>query len=252
MSFTDKFTELARWHLNNNNCKQVLLGVSHDAGYAPFLDEVLRDEITRKRITVLEGVPTHRELILTGVNIFRMGNDIFRCDKLIDRSVPPSVDPSPKAVSAMPVITPSATPPASVAAPSPFSSFAAIAQKSRPATPPPQISVPLAPRSVSLPKRPKEQPAQQKWNPGPRGFDKPIAVVATVLDAVKKRKDNNKLCNNHFLRGPCSKGDSCTFVHNYKPTPDEIDAIAFLTRLNPCTAGQDCDSDECIYGHHVS
>ena len=27
-------------------------------------------------------------------------------------------------------------------------------------------------------------------------------------------------------------------------------AIAFLTRLNPCTSGQDCDLEFCIYGHH--
>jgi len=37
-----KIKELTRWHLRNNNCKQILLGISHDAGYAPFLDEVVR------------------------------------------------------------------------------------------------------------------------------------------------------------------------------------------------------------------
>lgn len=36
-----KIKEVARWHLRNQNCKQILLGISHDAGYAPFLDEVV-------------------------------------------------------------------------------------------------------------------------------------------------------------------------------------------------------------------
>ena len=27
-------------------------------------------------------------------------------------------------------------------------------------------------------------------------------------------------------------------------------AIAHLTRLNPCLAGQECDLEYCIYGHH--
>jgi hypothetical protein len=41
-------------------------------------------------------------------------------------------------------------------------------------------------------------------------------------------------------------------VHDYNPNKDEKNAIAFLARLNPCTNGQDCDVDNCIYGHHVS
>lgn len=73
-----------------------------------------------------------------------------------------------------------------------------------------------------------------------------------MLDTVKKRKESSKLCNNHYLRGPCTKGDDCCFEHNYKPNKDELNAIAFLARLNPCTSGQECDVDNCIYGHHVS
>ncbi|KAJ3472056.1 hypothetical protein NLG97_g11326 [Lecanicillium saksenae] len=72
------------------------------------------------------------------------------------------------------------------------------------------------------------------------------------MDAVKKRKDTDKLCNNHFLRGPCAKGDGCNFVHDYKPNSEEIAAIAVLARQNPCTHGQDCENNECIYGHHTN
>lgn len=98
----------------------------------------------------------------------------------------------------------------------------------------------------------KIPPQQPNWNPGARGLDEPIIVNVAVMDAVKKRKDTDKLCNNHFLRGPCAKGDGCNFVHDYKPNSEEINAIAVLARQNPCTHGQDCENWECIYGHHVS
>lgn len=235
--------------MQNLNCRQVLLGISHDAGYAPFLDEILQDQTTRARVSILEGVSTVRELASTGVHIFKMNNDLFRTDKLVDRSVPSSVANSPAVTSAT---RSQPTPPLSTHASSPFSSYSTMAQKVKSASPPPQVVIPLASRSANAGPRQKQQPSQPKWNPGPRGLDKPIPVHQTVLDAVKKRKDCNKLCNNHFLRGPCSKGDSCTFVHNYRPTGDELNAIAWLSRLNPCTLGQDCDSEDCIYGHHVS
>ena len=44
--------------------------------------------------------------------------------------------------------------------------------------------------------------------------------------------------------------DECCFEHDYKCTKDEINAISFLARLNPCISGQDCDTENCIYGHH--
>jgi hypothetical protein len=44
--------------------------------------------------------------------------------------------------------------------------------------------------------------------------------------------------------------DECIFEHNHKCTEDELNAIAFLARLNPCVSGQNCDIEYCIYGHH--
>lgn len=39
----------------------------------------------------------------------------------------------------------------------------------------------------------------------------------------------------------------CCFEHKYKPTEEEKKAIAYLTRLNPCVNGQDCDQEFCKY-----
>lgn len=231
-----KIKEATRWNLRNYNCKQILLGVSHDAGYAPFLDEVLRDESTRKRISVLEGYPTVRDIASTGVNITNMDH-LFRSDKLIDRTSP--LLHSPVSIGS---------------APSHGISYATVTQK---VSPPPTVSLPLAlktaPKSVSRTSSAvaaKILPPQPEWDPGVRGMDAYIPVNHAVLDRVKKRKDSDKLCNNHYLRGPCAKGESCCFEHDYKPSQDELTVISYLARLNPCTNGQDCEVDNCIYGHH--
>lgn len=244
--FINTAPETTKWNLRNYNCKQIILGISHDAGYAPFLDEILRDESTRRRITIIEGVPTVRELVATGVNILNLNETLFRPDKLLDKT--PLLNstllaPLPAPLSA-PINSPS--PPSTS---SPATSYARVIKN---ASPPPQITLPLQPKPVNGPVRPQSQANKQPaWNPGARGLDSPIQVSQAALDSIKKRKDSSKLCNNHYLRGPCAKGDSCCFEHKYKPSADEINAIAFLARLNPCTNGQDCDLDGCIYGHHV-
>ncbi|KAK0652071.1 hypothetical protein B0T16DRAFT_94073 [Cercophora newfieldiana] len=276
----NKIKETARWHLRNYNCKQVLLGISHDAGYAPFLDELFQDSLTKDIVTVIEGYPTVRELVASGVRIMRLDDSLFRSDKLVDRIAQMAISPpvttsvgvigvttatataitsAAAAVAAMTATTMTTTTNGganatsspttssnSTPAPAPAATYARAISS---ASPPPQITLPLQPRPAATPARAAPvKPAP--WNPGPRGLDPPLQVSQSALDSIKKRKDSNKLCNNHYLRGPCSKGDSCCFEHKYKPTKDEINAIAFLTRLNPCENGQECDVENCIYGHH--
>jgi hypothetical protein len=215
-----------RWHLRNHNCKQILLGISHDAGYAPFLDEVVGQD-DRLRITIIEGYPTVRELAATGVQIMNF-NALFRTEKLTDRLI-------------------------SASSPTPPSTWAGVT--SIPAAP--TATSPVirngTPASLTINKKPTSAQItipKVNWSPEPRGLDPPITVNATVLDKIKRRTNNNKLCNNHYLRGPCAKGSDCCFEHDYKATDEDLKAIAYLTRLNPCTKGQDCELEFCIYGHH--
>lgn len=243
-----------------------MLGVSHDAGYAPFLDEILQDHDSRARVTVIEGSPTVRELRDTKVNVIQF-EELFRADKLINRSPDSSHNASfalgpgqqgqlqTQALATMTVPPVTNAAPAAPAAPTLPASWAAV---TRSATPPPQITTPLAGKMAAAKARGASSltkaaaAAAAAWNPGPRGLDAPIAVMPVALESIKKRKDTDKLCNNHYLRGPCVKGSDCCFEHRYKPTLDEIHAIAHLARLNPCTKGQECDIENCIYGHHVS
>lgn len=251
-------TDNTRWHLQNQNCRQILLGVSHDAGYASFLEDLFRDDATaRDRVSIIEGASIAADLKATGVNTTRLDKDLFRADKLVERT---------SAYAA--AIGRTSSPAGSVASSGANSSTVSYANAITNGTPPPVMSIPLAPNKPSPrgskggangtsnatpgAQYQKIPPQQPDWNPGVRGLDEPIIVNVAVMDAVKKRKDTDKLCNNHFLRGPCAKGDGCNFVHDYKPNSEEINAIAVLARQNPCTHGQDCENWECIYGHHVS
>ncbi|TAQ84104.1 hypothetical protein B7494_g7569 [Chlorociboria aeruginascens] len=201
---------------------QILMGVSHDAGYAPFLDEVVTHD-DHSRITIIEGPPTVRELSQTGIKVLNF-NTIFRPEKLMDRLS--TTNPNTNTTTWAGVT--SIIPPLPAASP---------------------VSIK---NGIIAPKKPTPiiTPADLSWSPEPRGLDSPIAVNPGVLDKIKRRTTNNKLCNNHYLRGPCAKGDECCFEHNYDATEEDLKAIAYLTRLNPCTNGQDCDLEFCIYGHH--
>ncbi|KAM5351930.1 hypothetical protein ACJ41O_004653 [Fusarium nematophilum] len=247
-----KIRETTRWHLRNHNCKHILLGIGHDAGYAPFLDEVLQDEDSRNRVSLLKSVPMVRELESLKMNTFEF-DDIFRTTKLTDKTTieKPTVQQadvnghqaSPtSAPPAQAVLTP-ATSNASMSPPA-----ASWAKVTRSASPPPQLTMPLPPKQNSGARN--KTPPQPSWSPGPRGLDQPITVGLQAMEGIKRRAGNDKLCNNHFLRGPCTRIDVCPFVHTYKPTQEELRALAMLSRQNPCTRGQECDVEDCIYGHH--
>ncbi|CZR65987.1 uncharacterized protein PAC_15887 [Phialocephala subalpina] len=227
-----KIKECLRWHLRNHNCKQILLGISHDAGYAPFIDEVVTPD-DRARITILEGPPAVRELQNTGLTILNF-NKLFRAEKLVDRQ---TTSPAPPNTWAGVTSTAPAVP-----IPSPIIAKNGTTTAANPVkngTAPPVRSSPVQ----------NEVSARPSWNPGPRGLDPSLKVDAKVLQRIKQRPSNNKLCNNHYLRGPCIK-DECTFEHDHQATDEELKAIAYLARLNPCTNGQDCEAETCIYGHH--
>ncbi|KAJ1325008.1 cleavage and polyadenylation specificity factor subunit 4 [Microdochium nivale] len=243
-----KITDATSWHLKDVDCKQILLGVSHDAGFEAFAKDIVAKEELNKRVTILEGQPTTPQIKSTGVNIITFDR-IFRPDMPVaQRPLVRSSTSTSSIAASTPEIAPSA--PASVlsASPAPMT-WATITRK---ASPPPVITFPI-PLKTSTPSRSVSASKilpQPNWNPGPRGLDVPIPLSQSVLDTVKKRKESSKLCNNHYLRGPCTKGEDCCFEHNYKPNKEELNAIAFLARLNPCTSGQECDVDNCIYGHH--
>ncbi|ROT42488.1 hypothetical protein SODALDRAFT_374815 [Sodiomyces alkalinus F11] len=273
-----KIKEATRWNLRNHNCKQILLGISHDSGYAPFLDEILNDGDARNRVTVIEGVPAVRELRNTGVNMIQI-DTLFRKDKLLDKLVdgrPVSRRPSPfdhgpasptnAALfhgSAVAAAGPTSSPmtPSSWAGITANANVNASTSISTSASPPPQIFLPLVHKNAAAAAAAAAAAQGRKsaqvdgpetsaaaWNPGRRGLDEPIVANPVVVDAIKKRKE--RLCNIHYLRGYCGKGNDCSFEHRYRVSDEELKALALLARFNPCGKRQNCDLDSCIYGHH--
>ncbi|KAI1095205.1 hypothetical protein F5B19DRAFT_489749 [Rostrohypoxylon terebratum] len=223
-----KIFSSAKFHLRNINCKRVILGVGHNAGYKPYLEDLMRTEDTEKRLRILEAAPTVPAILDLGIDVINC-HHLFRIEKIVQKFPKlPTIHPLP--------------------APSTGTSYAAVAQPKN-APPPPEVKLPIAikkPASsaqlvLSLP---------MGWNPGPRGLDEPIIIKADVMEKLKKKTGVKKLCNNHFLRGPCAKGDECIFDHDYKPTEEEKKVIAYFARLNPCANGQACVAENCIYGHH--
>jgi hypothetical protein len=212
-----------------------MLGISHDAGYTSFLDELLRDESVARMVTILEGGSIVPELVRTDVGITQL-REIFRQERILynvenisnyfhslSHSADASRSQSPSTILSRNTGTPT---------------WAGVTSTPTSSTPPQTPAA--ASRSFT---------SSTWWNPGPRGLDEPINVDPVVYERVKRRTGSDKLCNNHFLRGPCVRKD-CTFQHHHKCTEKELEAIAVITRLNPCANGQDCTQNTCIYGHH--
>ncbi|KFY25675.1 hypothetical protein V491_01649 [Pseudogymnoascus sp. VKM F-3775] len=249
-----KIREATRWNIRNHNCKQILLGVSHDSGYAPFLDEILRDESTTRRVSIIEGTPIVRELAATGTRVLNFDH-IFRNDKLLERQSPYSQ--FQQLSHGLPPAQLQALSNGRTQSPTPPNTWAGVT--SIPLTTPPPLVFPVtlkngtagaAAAAAAAINIVTPHPRLEDWVPGDRGLDPTLTISAVVLERTKRRAGNTKLCNNHYLRGPCPKGDECVFEHKHKATEEELKAIAYLTRLNPCVNGQDCDVEYCIYGHH--
>ncbi len=79
----------------------------------------------------------------------------------------------------------------------------------------------------------------QRVDPPSKDYDK------SEVDRIKKMK----LCNVHFLRDECPYGASCTHLHAYQPTRDEIPTLRLVARMAPCQNGSSCQDMKCIYGH---
>ncbi|CAK7222765.1 hypothetical protein SBRCBS47491_004972 [Sporothrix bragantina] len=279
-----KIREDARWHLNNVNCQMVLLGISHDSGYAPFLDELSNDRETRERLRILEGSPTVRELVTTGLEIVNFNDAVFRSDKMqVDRISSAAAAAAAAVANRMngggigrksPVHgnTTNGTTrseetkekpasPSSPAAKSPttpaVTSYAAATNAAPPAAPPPAMKFPTATTKSLQAKAAAAASAaaalveknKPSWSPGDRGFDPPVTYNPIAIESVKKRRGPDKFCNVYVIAGSCPK-DYCEYNHKLKITPDEKKALMFLMRQSPCTYGQDCTMEGCIYGHN--
>ncbi|KAF2724851.1 hypothetical protein K431DRAFT_216930 [Polychaeton citri CBS 116435] len=279
-----------RLHLYDYHCRQILLGCSHDNGYARLLDEYTSDDKALHRVTLLEGVPFGKELDVLPFSKKKLGT-IFRESK---------INLSPRLghldVHEAAVRRPSATlKPTS----SPFMPVNGVMEGSRPATPITTYvknmsdttqsnharHLPLAP---STPLSEHLDKATTSWVTVVRSGKKPVHsqnitttsqpnVNATEVKPVVIRRNRKgqridpaltqyddddfkrlkamKLCNRHYLLPDGCHIDHqtpgmCTYRHDLKLNKAQMNIIRAVARETPCRNGTGCDDVHCMQGHH--
>ncbi|KAF2825693.1 hypothetical protein CC86DRAFT_34066 [Ophiobolus disseminans] len=275
----EKIIELFKLFSRDVHCTRLLFGCSHDNGYARTLEECSDVPEVVTKTVLLEGVPFEKELVSLPYSTVKFPG-IFREAKIVlqgaanpysfglpmtptDTSTHtlknynilsgmPSRFPAParpsgimdsplpsRAMLAKTTIsrTPSSSTIASdgfLPALKPQSSWAAKAA----APPPPVTEMPVyhTPVREELIARNR---AGQRIDPPCRSYDK------AEVDRVKRLK----LCNVHFLREECPYDSSCTHLHAYKATKDELSTLRLVARMAPCSNGSGCQDIKCIYGH---
>lgn len=210
------------WHLKNYNCRRIILGASHDNGYARVLKKVDGKEALEK-IHLLEGPPFGKEF--DGLLYKRLKyEEVFSPEKFDVYMQPRS-----------PVLSMASPTPAGAAASAatkvnaPINSYAAAANAAPAITPPTSVA-------HNSPRLTKAAPQISE---------------SQILEATRKVKQlRPKPCNNHYLKGDCNYGDDeCTFGHKYPLKPDELAAMRRLAAQKQCNFGQECINERCYYSH---
>jgi len=75
------YVEHFKLHLYNNQCRQIFFGCSHDNGFARTLEEILPEDGSTDRVTLLEGTPFEKELMELPFRTHKI-QDLFRSQKI--------------------------------------------------------------------------------------------------------------------------------------------------------------------------
>jgi hypothetical protein len=253
---------LLQLNFRNIHCRHIILGGSHDNGYARILEDLTQDP-NATNITLLEGVPFERELAQlkssfaclkfenlfrdTKINVFEAhrSSSIAQHSYTNGHGVPPS--PSITANGAngghQQVLTGYQSPYTGSLARTPSSSTSNSATPVLPTT--------WATKAMSAPPLASPPPTPQPPTSSiPRNkFGQRIDPLMKVDPSDYKRVQKIKMCNVHFLRRDCPYGDGCTHDHAYKPSKNDIEILRQVARSTPCHYGTECDDVKCIYGH---
>ncbi|KAL1956427.1 hypothetical protein VTO42DRAFT_7313 [Malbranchea cinnamomea] len=227
----DKIAEFFKLNLYNCHCHQILLGCSHDNGYARLLEETMADRDLMGRISLIEGVPFEKELSLikTAYRVTKF-EGLFRDTKIV-----PSRDNWAGAARNGPN-QPIPVRAASNSSGSTFSTWAATTAASANAT--------FSDLAASKPGTPSP-PVVERNKYGQRVDRVDFkAIPKDELTRVKKLK----LCNLYFLLGECPN-INCYHNHDCKLTKNDRVILQAVARMTPCHFGTDCDDPTCIYGH---
>jgi hypothetical protein len=77
-----KMSETFKLFLSDYHCRQILFGCSHDNGYARLLEQFVDDQAAKTRVTLMEGVPFEKELVVLPFQMKKF-DGIFKDAKLV-------------------------------------------------------------------------------------------------------------------------------------------------------------------------
>ena len=250
--------EIFKLYLRDIHCHQLVLGCSHDNGYARLLEDIMGDSNFLERITLLEGVPFERELAELQRQ-FRTTkfNDLFRGSKVVApsqyRAGPTAPLPSllPDSRNTSPAPAPAVARQKSksdeLAAPTANASAAPVSWASKTAAP-----YTPSPSETELANKSNAGSANRATTTINRNrHGQRIDDLDTYIhnDDIKRIK-RLKLCNVYYLIGPdACNNPRCNHDHEWPITKNDLRVLRQVARMAPCDYGTECDDPGCIYGH---
>ncbi|KAG9190991.1 hypothetical protein G6011_09079 [Alternaria panax] len=269
----EKIIESCKLYGQDYHCRRILLGCSHDNGYARMLEECSDRLELVKKVILLEGIPFEKELVNLPYDTKKFPG-IFRDTKIMvwgapmySGGLPPAFVParrvdsndSSKASMSSTGLPSRFPPPAkSPVMDSPLPSRATMMTLPRtPSTstlasdgmipaikpvPPMNWAAKAAapPPSVihSSPtyKTTNREEVISRNRAGQRIDSRCKDYDKIEVDRVKKIK----MCNVHFLRNECPYETTCTHLHAYEPTRSELATLRLVARMAPCSNGSGC------------
>jgi len=206
----------------------VILGVSHDNGYARILSSILADGEDHSRISLVEGVPFGREF--NSLPFSRIiWSDLF-LSKKVDAWIPDFVLRQQKQHQWQRADRDKARAGGRDATGSQFEFHPTPESAHGPnlPPPPPYENIPTSER-----KRGKTHPP-----PIPRP---PLPLLHRV--------HRDSPCWNHYLGLGCPFPDRCGHSHVRVLSADEMTALRFIAQGFRCQQGHKCKNPTCYYGH---
>lgn len=204
---------------------------STDNGYARLLEQYIGLPELRTRISLVEGPPFERELVLVKAHFraFKIPS-VFRSSKLSDPQH------SPVSFARPPTQTLSDT---TAVAVQPLN-FAATAAHGK-------IDGPKRTISIRTQEKNDYKPGVVFLNGWESRIDppRPPTVSDTDISLIKKRK----YCNLYHLTGSCIYGSSCTYQHGEKLNTKQLEVLRYVARMAPCPKRLGCRNKTCVLGH---
>ena len=250
-------------HLNSRSCHHIILGASHDNGYARLLEDI--DPKFKSKITLLEGVPFERELrnIAAEFETTKFGS-LFRGTKIVvpsqsslyragtngselsDRGYEPAMRSYDSKSYTNGNGSGSVNGGSSCSAsPRPVVAHAVLATNGA-STWAKTVTRAPSPPSPTHSNHAVQDPSDIARNRKGQRID---ATIVAPDPQERLRVARIKMCNVHYLQRACPYGDTCTHDHKYRPNPGELAILRYMNRIIPCRNGTGCEEVKCMYGH---